>query len=118
MYNFRPNNFGAKMPYHPQQQIQETTTESPPFDYNEFLDSGEFKAGLIIGIAVLVMLIWLAMTSHCCGVLRICCLDCFGCRVSGERVYELQRMEEMTAKPSAPESNGFYGENLKSFKDK
>ena len=106
------------MPYHPQQQIQETTTESPPFDYNEFLDSGEFKAGLIIGIAVLVMLIWLAMTSHCCGVLRICCLDCFGCRVSGERVYELQRMEEMTAKPSAPESNGFYGENLKSFKDK
>ena len=89
------------------------------FNLDEFMNSGEFKAGLIIGISVVLMLCALGLFSSCCSVLRICCLDCFNCRRKAEHVYELQNMEQ-NSKPSAPESNGngFYGDNLRSFKDK
>ena len=87
---------------------------------HDFVNTGEFRAAVIIGVAVFIVLCVLGICSNCCVVFSVCCMGCCGCQRNGEHVYELQRVEEQhSSKPTAPQdSNGFFSENLKSFKDK
>ena len=99
------------------EEIQESSEMA-----HDFINTGEFRAAVIIGVAVFVTLCVLSVFSNCCTIWTICCAGCCGCQLRHEHVYELQRVEN-TSKPSAPESftpesNGFFSENLKSFKDK